>query len=60
MINGKDILAYPHSIPNKKFECMMIYREDTPAYPHSIPNRKLECTIIDRKCLLKGGAFSRE
>ena len=38
MINGKDILAYPHSIPN----------------------RKLECTIIDRKCLLKGGAFSRE
>ena len=25
-----------------------------------IPNRKFECTIINRKCLLRGGAFSHE
>lgn len=25
-----------------------------------IPNRKFECTIINRKCLLRGGAFPHE
>lgn len=60
MIKGKDILTYPYSIPNRRFECTMIKEKDIPAYSHSIPNRKFECTIINRKYLLRGGVFFHE
>lgn len=60
MINGKDILAYPHSIPNRRFEDTMINGKDFPGYPHNILNKKFEYAMISRKYFLEGGEFACE